>query len=457
MEGFTNQKRLSPRQESKSQSENSLMGIKGLVAALAAGVALNIGPSTDIGKTFNQIETSPAPHEQIQNQINHIENTIEVAAGSIQEFTQNTVRQALNLDKLKTGDSLLEKSENFLMILESVMKLLGSCIPVYKILTAKNTIREIGTKDQGEGRTVAGETFNIVDNVNWLAKNIIDLWTQPQNFYFNLINTIENTADLVTQLGATMKMLSGKGKGEDLDLNDLKNGISSLKENIKDRMGVETLQPKDLLPYMDEFRKKFPGQFEKFMEEIIKNPNSYSPETWKSATQNMVDKFKQVLPESLADKIDVFALAMFAMSLFFGDGMLPLVISTVKDTMYNFKIMMAKNANLKANLPDVITNSLWSMQEFSIYSVYGMLQLVSTALGTSTKGVQEKMGDNYFRDSIMTQINKLVKQNGATNEPTPRPEAPQQNTSSPNIIPGNIRLDLTRNGVIRPGSLRVGN
>jgi hypothetical protein len=443
MESYINKNSKSTHKVENKQ-ESWLQKIKLFAVPLAAGVALNFVGQAEINKNFALTEKAPTAQEQVQNQIKNIENTGYIAQENIQNFTQKSIRQALNLDKLHPGESLLEKSENFIIISEAVLRLLSTCIPVYKILTAKKTIRDVGTKEQGDERNIISETFDVLDIANWLAENVIEMFTKPENFYFNLLNVLENSVDLTTKLAISMKIMTGKGNGEDLNLSDLKSAISGIKENVANSIGVESLQPKDLMPYLDKFRQQFPGQIERFMEEIIKNPNSYNPETWKNAAEDLVSKFKQVLPESLAEKLNLVTLVLFIFSMFVGDGVLPFILSIINDTKYNFLLMKSRNApSVKTIAPDIATNALWAMQDFSIYSVYGIMQLVVTALGMSIRGAKELKNKPFFAN-IKDEISRLLKQNGPNQQPTSRPEV-----NFNNVVRQSTHIQVQENAIIQ--------
>lgn len=366
-------------QEKPPTQESFLSKAKNWAMGIGAVVAMNIGGSSDIAKTYTPTEVQPTQQGQINNFkqrsdgnfLNQESREAQQNNAEIDRLQNVTTKSLKELSGLKNGE------QNNLISEENLAKLVG-LIPFIVLMFKGKTSKDIiKTTSKESGLTAPGLTMDIIDNFLWLKEALLEFIKSPTPPNLAILAGI--TIDQITQFYIAEKIRRGMPAGE----------IPNVFGDLKNLM-TANIDLKEISQTIAEFSRKVPGVVDNYIKTIIQNPDGLPPETLQELTQNLLNQIKQNIPKDKADQFDSVMLLAFILSLIVGAGHLTMLISIVQSGASAYRLFSSKDApSASYTAQETFLSGNAALFSKGIFQIDGIVQILTTTAGLAMKKYSE--------------------------------------------------------------------
>jgi hypothetical protein len=212
-------------QEKSPTQENPFLKIKNWAIGIGAVVAMNIGGSSDITKTYTPTEIQPAQQEQVTNlKSTQAEASIEQnnqILDSLQNQVQEIIKDSLSLESINGKNP----TEQFQAFQRNTAKVLGLINTILLIWKAYN-IKEYGKSISKENSSIQNQGRDVAENgLIWLAEAVRRFLTEPSITNFVLL--LDSVLDSVKSLVGLLKVATDGKQGEMPDFGVIKEFLTA--------------------------------------------------------------------------------------------------------------------------------------------------------------------------------------------------------------------------------------
>jgi hypothetical protein len=391
-------------QEKSPTQENQFLKLENWTVGLGAVVAMNIGGSSDVTKTYTPAEIQPIQQERLTNlKPVQAEASIEQnnqILDSLQNQVQEIIKDSLSLESLNGKNP----AEQFQALQRNMAKVLGLINTILLIWKAYN-IKEYGKSVSQENSSIQNQGRDVAENgLIWLAEAVRRFLAEPSITNFVLL--LDSVLDSAKSVVGLLKVATDGKQGE-------MPNFGVIKEFLTADTDLSKINIQEIGQSVAKFQTKYPGEIANLVRQLTQNPGSA-----KNLLENAGNKLHEFLPKNLEGKIDLAGNISLLLAFLFLPSSVAIIISNLLEMRSNFILLKDKNGpGVGYKAQEGLFNLGSAVSSDPLYSFVGISQLLVQLTASATKRIDDQTA-NYLLTNFDKLKNFFTPQSHQPNQPT---------------------------------------